>query len=306
MIVEKRISLFRLLRLIWFELLAIFAVSALPVVALIAFDLQDYAINASIPLVIGTAIAIFLGFRTNSAYERWWEARKLWGGIINDSRNLVRLCKYFLDSAQDGPVESNRQTLQRFAYRQIAWTWVLDHQLKDLPLPEDLGQWLDDEELDQLRQSHDPSLCLLGLHSGNLREAMQSGMIDTRQWELVEEILCRLNDHYGGCQRIKNTVFPTHYSYFTRVFIWIFIALLAFSLPAHENANYSLIPAIFLIGWVFFMVEGIGHYMQDPFELNRNVIPMDAMSRVVERDLKAAVGETDLPDPVQPMDGALY
>jgi len=306
MIVEERISFLRLFRLIWKELLGIFAVSAFPVVALIAFDLQDYAINASIPSVIGTAIAIFLGFRTNSAYERWWEARKLWGGIINDSRTLVRLCKQFLDSGQGDVTSPDGDSVRRIGHRQIVWAWTLDHQLKDLPLPDQLQQFLDDEEVSEVKSSHDPTLCLLDLHSRELRRAAQSGRIETRQWVSVEETLSRLTDHYGGCQRIKNTVFPTHYSYFTRVFIWIFIFLLAFSLPAHENANYSLIPAIFLIGWVFFMVEGIGSYMQDPFQLNRNVITMDSMSRVIERDLKAAIGDSELPDPMEPVDGAMY
>ena len=305
MIVEKRISFRRLLRIVWRELLVIAAVSALPVVALIELDLGDYAINTSIPLVIGTAIAIFLGFRTNSAYERWWEARKLWGGMISDSRNLVRFSKQFLLAHDDqDAVESAH--LIRICHRQIAWAWLVDHQLKDLPIPDRIEHWLSKEDFDRIQDSHNPCLLLLDWHSQSMRDATTRKRINERQWILVEETLSRLTDFYGGCQRIKTTVFPTHYTFFTRVFIWIFIALLAFSLPAHENANYSLIPAIFLIGWVFLMVEGIGSYMQDPFALNRNVIPMDSLARVIERDLLATVGQSDLPEPIEPIDGALY
>ena len=101
MIVEKRISFVRLVRLTWPELLCILVVSTLPVGSLIYFDLGQYAINASIPLVIGTAIAIVLGFRTNSAYERWWEARKLWGSIVNQSRNLA-IATYQYSRAKPG------------------------------------------------------------------------------------------------------------------------------------------------------------------------------------------------------------
>jgi putative membrane protein len=306
MIVEKRISFTRLVRLIWLELLGILAVSALPVVSLIYFDLGDYAINASIPLVIGTAIAIFLGFRTNSAYERWWEARKLWGAIIADSRSLVRLCNAFIGSASPEQDDIDRAAVQQICYRQIAWAQILNFRLKDLSVAAEVSRLLDERDQEALTLSRDPNLTLLARHSKSVQEQLRRGRLDTRQVVLIEQTISRLTDHYGGCQRIKTTVFPTHYSYFTRVFIWIFITLLAFSLPAHENANYSLIPAIFLIGWVFFMVEGIGSYMQDPFINNRNVIPMESLSRMIEIDLREAIGETELPQPIKPVDGAIY
>ncbi|MFK8110863.1 MAG: bestrophin family protein [Rubripirellula sp.] len=299
MIVEKSISFRRLLQVIWQELLCILVVSALPVICLIYFDLGEYSINASIPLVIGTAIAIFLGFRTNSAYERWWEGRKLWGAIIVDSRSLIRLGNQYIG-------HSNRVEQRRLCFRQIAYTKILDHELKSLPFPEETKQFLDDEEYQRVSSARNPMLQLIALQSDTVGDALRRGEMDSRQAVLMEETLSRLTNHYGGCQRIKNTVFPVHYTFFTRVFIWIFIVLLAFSLPAHENANYSLIPAIFLIGWVFFMVEGIGSYMQDPFENNRNVIPMSSISRTVEIELKEAIGETELPEPAKPIDGALF
>jgi putative membrane protein len=307
MIVEKRISFVRLLQVIWLELIAILAVSALPVVALIYFDLDEYAINASIPLVIGTAIAIFLGFRTNSAYERWWEARRLWGAIVSDSRNLVRLSANFLGSIAPQDDDSGSTEVREICYRQVAWARMLNHYLKGLPLPDGLNELLPAEEQQRVAKARDPNLCLLVEHGRTIQGLLRRGKLDTRQVVLLEETISRLADHYGGCQRIKTTVFPVHYTFFTRVFIWIFIFLLGCSLPSHENANhYTLIPAIFLIGWVFFMVEGIGSYMQDPFENNRNVIPMDALARVIEIDLRESIGETDLPDPIAPIDGALY
>jgi putative membrane protein len=257
--------------------------------------------------VIGTSIAIFLGFRTNSAYERWWEARKLWGAIIADSRNLVRLASDFIGSIGEQDDASDREVVRQICYRQIAWARILDRQLKDLPPADGLDQLIGAEEQASVRGAHDANLWLLSEHGRAVRDQLRRGRLDTRQAVVIEETISRLVDHYGGCQRIKTTVFPTHYTFFTRVFIWIFIFLLACSLPSHENANhYTLIPAIFLIGWVFFMVEGIGSYMQDPFINNRNVIPMEALSRVIERDLRGAIGETDLPEPIEPVDGALY
>ncbi len=305
MIVETRISFLRLFRIIWKELLGILLVSTCTVTSLIYFHLDEYAINATIPVVIGTAIAILLGFRTNSAYERWWEARKLWGAVVSDSRNLVRLCVDWFGAIEPADRDQRDDLVREICYRQIAWAQLLNKQLKELPMS-DLSPLLSEEDLKNVDLAQDPVLKLLAAQGQSIRKALQLGLIDVRQSVLCEETLSRLCDHYGGCQRIKSTVFPVHYSYFTRVFIWIFLVLLGLSLPFHENANYSLIPAIFLIGWVFLMVEGIGSYMQNPFTNNRNVIPMDALARMIEINLRELIGETELPDPVAPTDGALY
>ena len=303
MIVEKRISFVRLVRLIWKELLGILVASALPVATLIYFEESHHAINASIPLIIGTAIAIFLGFRTNSAYDRWWEARKIWGGILVDGRNLIRLADHM--TAHDN--HEARQVVDQMRNRQIAWTHLLCDSLKGRPLG---VTWLDQSDALRPGQSpiasaRDPVLAVLNLQSESVVRLAVIADLHPSESVLMHEILNRLNDYYGACMRIKTTVFPVHYQFFTRVFIWIFVVLLGFSLPAHENANYSLIPAIFLIGWVFFMVEGIGKYMQDPFADNRNVIPMDSLARTLEINLLEQSGQSDLPPPIEPVDGAL-
>ncbi len=305
MIVEPRISFIRLFRIIWMELILILIVSSVTVWTLIYFQLDEYAINATIPVVFGTAIAIFLGFRTNSAYERWWEARKIWGLIVGDSRNLVRLCVDCFDSLANTQSEKAAALTREICYRQIAWVRLLDRYLKGLPLT-GFEHLLNEVDLAAVQRAHDPSLALLNAQGLSVRKALHDNLLDVRQSVLLEETLTRLYDEYGACQRIKFTVFPVHYTFFTRVFIWIFLVLLGFSHAFNEYANYSLIPAIFLIGWVFFMVEGIGNYMQAPFLNNRNVIPMDALSRMIEINLREMLGEVDLPEPIEPIDGALY
>lgn len=306
MIVEKRISFRRLVKLIWRELVCIAIVSTIPPVVLVHFGRVDYAINGAIPLVVGTAIAIFLGFRTNSAYDRWWEARKLWGGIISDSRNLVRQAQHFVGSIGNSDADADRIRVREIAFRQIALGYLMDYQLKDVPLGNKIDRWLSESDRVAAASSRDPALALITRQGRSMRGAVDAGRSDTRQMVLFEETLNRLSDQWGGCQRIKTTVFPVHYQFFTRVFIWIFLVLLGFSLPAHQNASYTAIPAIFLIGWVFFMVEGIGSYMQDPFVNNRNVIPMDSLACVIEGNVLETIGETELPPPVEPIEGAIY
>ncbi len=128
---------------------------------------------------------------------------------------------------------------------------------------------------------------------------------DVWQAICIEEAISRLTDYQGACERIRNTVFPAHYSYFTMVFLWVFLFLLGLSLPVHADVGYFAVPAVFVIGWIFFLIEGIGDYMQDPFEDNRNSTPMFTLARMLEIDLKEILGEADLPPRLQPQEGVL-
>jgi len=310
MIVENRISFLRLFKIIWRRLLMIALVAFASVAILIYFELSRFAIDRSIPLIIGTAIAIFLGFRTNSAYERWWEARVIWGRIVNDSLNLGRSLRDFANDSNEDAVA----TVKRVCLRQAAWAYTLDCQLKGKGISLELDTLLDPHELAQVRESADPALAILLNQSQEIKLAHQNNQIDTYQNIALQELLNQLTTHLGGCNRIKGTKFPTHYSYFTEVFIWIFLLLLGLSLPSHDevatleaiSSGYVAIPAIILIGWVFFMVDGIAHYMQAPFDDNRNVIPMRALSRKIEIGLRMTSGQTEnLPTQIEPVDGAL-
>ena len=322
MIVENRISIVRLLSVIWLRLLVIAVVAIGTVAPLVYFELSRYAIDRSIPLIVGTAIAIFLGFRTNSAYERWWEARKLWGGILNDSLNLGRLCRDLIGATDQSSLdETNDQinpksiaVLREICYRQAAWAYVFDRELKDLPQDQSIEHLLEHEECELVKQSTDPALFLLLQQGDTIRRAFNDRQLDTFQVNLIQEKLSCLTGYMGACNRIKHTNFPTHYSYFTKVFVWIFLVLLGLSLPSDQGvesantefASYTVILAIILIGWVFFMVDGIGEYMQSPFKNNRNVIPMKAISRKIEIGLGMTMSETDLPKPIEPIEGALW
>ena len=321
MIVEKRISILRVLKIIWLELLLMLLVATITVVPLVYFEISRFALDRSIPLIFGTANAIFLGFRTNSAYERWWEARKLWGRILNDSLSLGRQIRDFTNFApapeggkgeQGARLEKN-QIAREVCYRQAAWTHVFNRQLKGLSSGQEIESLLSAKECQEVQQSSDPALYLLLKQGESLGAAYRSGEFDSTQCLVLQDTLSRLTDHMGGCNRIRKTNFPTHYSFFTRVFIWMFLLLLGLSLPSYQGFDgvadsavaFIGIPAIVLIGWVFFMVDGIGAYMQAPFENNRNVVPMEAMARSIEIGLRMTLGESELPDPLQPTEGAL-
>ena len=136
------------------------------------------------------------------------------------------------------------------------------------------------------------------------REFIQN-QIEYLFWGYTRNYL-QSQDHYFEVLVEKNTVFPAHYTFFTKVFIWVFLILLGLSLPGHEDVGYFSVPAVFVIGWVFFLVDGIGDYMQDPFEENRNSTPVSSIARTLEINLKELLGEDELPEPLRPVEGALW
>lgn len=311
MIVEKRISFRRLLLIIWKRLIAMAVLATVIVVPIVYLNFGAYTLDMTTPLILGTAIAIFLGFRTNSAYDRWFEGRSKWGRIRAMSRNLsmvlTRNNEAYLNIKTGKVSKLAPVVMERMIRRNIAWIWVLGRQLKGLPPFENVKHLLSDEDFEEVKDAHNPALKLLFLQSRDFRIAQSEGQFyDGEHFEIVA-ILRELVTQQTGCEGLKNTPFPAHYSFFTNVFIWLLLTLLSISLPGLENVSYFAIPGVVLIGWTFFMVEGIGSYMQDPFDNNRNVIPMDALARSTEIDLKSlALGDTDIPAPIQPIDGALY
>jgi putative membrane protein len=310
MIVDKHISIWRLLGVIWKQLLSMLVLASVIVIPIVYLNLGS-VLDLTAPLILGTAISIFLGFRTNSAYERWFLARSTWGSMRASSRNLAliltRLDEKYINHNTGKTSALARTIMRRMIRRNLAWLWILGRQLKGLPALQGAKELLSEDDLAIIQDCHNPALKLLFLQSRDFRIAQSEGQFyDGEHFEIVG-IQRDLVAGQTSCEGLKNTPFPTHYTFFTHLFIWLFLVLLAFSLPGLENMNYIAIPAVVLVGWIFFMVEGIGSYMEEPFVNNRNVIPMDALARSLEIDLKAIALEDDIiPEMIKPIDGALY
>ena len=311
MIIEKHISFVRLFAIIWKRIFKMFLLSAVIVTPIVFFNLYDYTIDLTAPLILGTALSIFLGFRTNSAYERWSSARGFWSAVMSSGRNmgliLARIDEAYTNNKTGKPSKAAAEVMPRMLCRTMAWAWALNRQLKDLPPLQDLDKFLDAGEVAALRNSHNPALEMLFSQSRDFRIAQSEGQFfDGEHFEVIA-IQREMVAAQTSCEGLKNTPFPTHYTFFTDVFIWLLIVLLSVSLPKLENMGYFAIPSIVLIGWIFTMIEGIGTYMDDPFVNNRNVIPMDTLARNLEIDLMAiALDSDDVPPPIDPIDGALY
>ncbi|MDW7693290.1 bestrophin family ion channel [Flammeovirgaceae bacterium SG7u.132] len=299
MLIEKKIPLNRIIQNTWKNVLVVTVYSTIITVANQYYG-QDYLkFPSTIPGIMGTALSLFLGFRTNSAYDRWWEARKIWGSIVNDSRTLARQAVTFLGSAD----HKNAEEIKTIVYRQICWCYSLAGTLRKQPLGKYFKEFLNEEEIAGISGNTNRPNALLQKQEVHLKKLQQQGEMHMFELMKMDETLRRLCDSMGKCERIKNTVFPTQYSFFIHFFIMVFIFILPFGMV--DYAKYFTIPLTGLLAFIFLMIETIEVLLQDPFEDRSNDTPMTALSRTIEINLKQQLGEMDTPPAITPKQGVL-
>lgn len=157
-------------------------------------------IPLSIPAILGTAVSLLLAFRTAQSYERWWEARTVWGAIVNDSRSFIRLINQFVP--QDGA------DVKIFAERQIVWVYALGEALRKQPFTNKVVEYLHTHQINTVNIPN----AILDEHSYHVRQIAEKGLISDFKEVQLNEVLMRLCDNMGKCERLKNTVFPRAYS----------------------------------------------------------------------------------------------
>lgn len=301
---------------------------------------EHHDINIALPFqpisVIGIAVAFYVGFKNNQSYDRFWEARKIWGGIVNYSRTWGNQVMSFITLRYtDGSIskEELKAIQKRMIYRHIAWINALRLQLrrpssfsinykkhsakyyKGNPNGEDwkrdVGPFLScGAEVDMTKRFKNVATQIIRHQGEELKDFIEQGLIeDFRHMELMES----LEEFYnlqGKCERIKNTPLPRQYSYFSNVFVWIFILLMPFGLVGEFSSMghdmiWLTVPMYALIAWIFLTMETVGDNSEDPFENFINDVPMTAMCRTIEIDLREMLGETDLPEKIKAVDGVL-
>jgi len=279
---------------------------------------------------IGTAVAFYVGFKNNQAYERLWEARKLWGGITNTSRILTATIR---------SVIPDQEIRKNFLLRHLVYINILRLQLrKTIPWAtsrEDIHQSrvLEAEELleyDQalikLYQKIDRmDIYEMVKHRKNIaNNALQQQYMDLgklKKQKVIDDfehsdILKLFNELYnlqGSCERIKNTPLFRQFSIFSRIFVVLFIFLLPFGLLSSmddlegfgEQSVWLTIPFTVLISWVFFSMEQIGEFSENPFDNGINDIPIATICRNIEIDVLEMMGETNLPEKMEPTNDIL-
>ncbi len=286
----------------------------------IFYEIFDYH-HLAIPFLplstIGIAVAFLIGFKNNSSYDRFWEARKIWGGIVNYSRTWANQVLSFISlrHTRGYDVEMNELIMvqKEMIYRHIAWLNALRlHLRRQDNWDEELSPFLPSEELEYFKRVKNKPTQIIRKQGERLRQFMEErGMIDDFRHMEMMRVLEEFYILQGKCERIKNTPLPRQYAFFSTVFVWIFILLLPFGLiSAFETLDSHLvwltIPFHILISWIFMTMEMVGHYSENPFEHMINDVPITALCRTIEIDLKEMLGETELPEKIQPIDDILY
>ncbi|MFV5694698.1 bestrophin family protein [Flavobacterium sp. LB3P122] len=267
---------------------------ALVIFFCIAFEIFRYffktvSINIpiAIPTIIGTIISLLLAFKSNQAYDRWWEARIIWGSIVNDSRTLLRQIIIFYNDP-DFSVQAN-DFKEKFAKRQAAWCYSLGQMLREKDPTKTIKDLLDEDDLRFVkRHKHVPNAILI-LHAKDLKKALTNNKINVYQQVEIDNTLTRLCDSMGKCERIKNTIFPTTYSMYIRFALCLFIILLPFGLI--NTIGWLQIPLVTTIAAAFFLIEKMAIHLQDPFENRPTDTPVSAISIAIEKNLMQMVNE---------------
>ncbi|MEM0576981.1 bestrophin family protein [Flavobacterium polysaccharolyticum] len=278
MLLNKRISIFTFLKQIKFDITAILIYAIVVGIADQYGFLSKIEIPIAMSAIIGTALSLLLAFRTAQAYERWWEARIIWGAIVNDSRTLIRQVKQFLP-------EKDTKIVQDFAYRQIIWCYVLGESLRKLSYSKKVYDYVKEHKLSK---NNIPN-AIINQHS----EALSKLEISDFKQIQIDSTLSRLCDSMEKCERIKNTVFPKSYSLLVHFFIYVFASLLPFGL----DDKYVLVEIFLtaLIPIIFIAIERTAIILQDPFENVTTDIPMTSLAITIEINIKELIGDTDLP-----------
>ena len=266
-----------------FHLIKNFVIDPLPVVP------------TALPTILGTAISLLLGFNVNQSYERWWEARKIWGSIVNDSRSLVLQLQAFVTIPDDKP-EFARGMISRMALRQIAWCYALACSLRGQePLAHVEPSLLSDEERRAITEQANVPLALAQHHATDIRILRKVELVNPYQQVQLDETLVRLVASMGMAERIKKTVFPTTYRVFVHYFVYLFLIVLSLALV--ETVGVAEIPILVVIAASFFMIETTARQLQDPFENEPHDTAMLSISRTIEINLRQLIGESEIPPP---------
>jgi putative membrane protein len=264
--------------------------------------------------VLGSALAIFVAFRNNSAYGRWWEARTIWGGIVNSSRVLARLVITFTDShAHQANYDPMRSEVfkQALVHASIAWVHSLRLHLRKQDDWQVLKPFLSKADFELLAKAQNKPNYLHLLMGQKIYTAMGNGTLGGFDSFQMEGQLLALANYQGGCERIKNTPLPRQYDYFTRVFVQLFAFLLPLGLLSLFTAGntelaWLVVPLTILIAGVFVIMERTGAANEDPFENLITDVPLTALCNTIERDLLEMLGENNLPPKMEPENGYLY
>lgn len=291
MLVKKNLSFHQVLSYTWkVDISMIFFCSLIYVVDQYIFT--KTVLPIAYPSLMGTAIAFFIGFNNNQAYGRWWEARTIWGGLVNDSRSWARsLIAY----------SSNQVLAEIMIRRHLAFLVTLSTSLRKDESNLSYTEYLIPADLDSLEPKYNRANQLLQLQAADLHQLRQTDAIDLLVFANLNTLLQNFCDGMGKSERINNTVYPITYVYFTQLFIWLFIALITMSTSGLIGGSSIVLG--WLMGFVFNAIHINGMSLMNPFSDNPAGVPISSITRNIEINLLQMLKSPQIPDPVEVING---
>ncbi len=254
--------------------------------------------------VLGAALSILLAFRTNSAYGRWWEARTLWGALVNNSRSLSRQAVSFPRRSGNEVLQAASTEFSRtFVYRQIAFVHATRCALRREPPWQDIQPFLDADTIRVLKEKQNVPAALLVQMGIQLTCAVDQQVLSELEQHRMDQTLSELSNVLGACERIKNTPLPRQYDYYPELFIKVYCVTLPFIIVDEVGILTPLITLV--VSFAFLVMNRIGKNLEDPFENGPYDVPMTALSRTIEINLRQTLGEENVPQPLTPTAGIL-
>jgi len=298
MIVRPRPTAFGLLFILRGSILPTVAPRVLVIVALSAGVVALHAVaprhlqdvTAAPFTLLGLALSIFLGFRNNACYERWWEGRKQWGQLVGEIRGLARDIMTLLPN--------DPALRRRCAHHAVAFAHALCSQLRGVE-DASLRNWLPEAEWDRVARSRSrPDVILLAL-SAELGALLRTGALSDMLYQGFSHRLQVMTDIQTACERLRSTPTPFTYTLLLHRTAWLFCLLLPFGIVGTLGLATPLLTAA--LAYAFFGLDALGEELEEPFGLSQNALPLDAMVRGIEIAVGEALGDAELPPPLLPV-----
>jgi ion channel-forming bestrophin family protein len=304
-------------------------ISIVPVILYQVLELKFIAIPWTVVALLGTATAFIVGFKNTQTYNRTWEARQIWGAILNSSRAFGTMSRDFLN---------NPNKTKELVYRHFAWLTALRYAMREkrawenvnianteynskyftvpereITLEEELAKYISADELMYILTTKNRAAQLMSLQSKTIKQLFVDKEIDSYQFVEMQKAIKDFYDQQGKSERIKNFPYPRQFATINSFFIKLFCILLPFGMLKEfdklndgmsgfmqGNMVWLVIPFSVLISWVYTSLEQVGESTENPFEGSANDVPISQMSRTIEIDMREMLGETDLPSALQP------
>ena len=247
---------------------------------ILKFHESDFKTTIAMHSLLGIVLGLFLVFRTNTAYDRWWEGRRLWGSLVNNTRNLSFKLNAFL-------AKSDAEGRRWFSNMIVNLVYVVNDHLRGGDMLSDLD--MDDKTLIDLKKSNHAPNFIISLLYQRANQLYNDKTISGDQFLIVDKELKEFTDIYGACERIKNTPIPYSYTMFIKKFIFIYVITLPFAFVT--TSGYLTIPIVIIIMYVLLSVELIAEEIEDPFGGDVNDLPMDELATKIKNNVREILGQ---------------